>query len=306
MLRKCKTLCQDTIHTQNVETLVEKIAQSDAILVGAAAGMSAACGFDFFYHNDAMFQKYLGDFHKKYGFVGAFNGFYYHYPSSEARWAFLARNGYMEYECPTGKPYYDLMELLRGKNYHIMTTNQDFQFTRVVPEEKLSAIQGDSRFFQCSCRCHDELFHNHDMSYAMNDAIDENLCIPTELIPRCPKCGAELEPWVRGYTFLEGQKYRDEYRKINEFLQANKDRKILFLELGVGRMTPMFIQEPFWNLTYALPQAFYITVNPKDALLPEELSSKGLAIKEDIAIVLRDAVKPASGERMDDRYQDEN
>ena len=115
MLRKCKTLCQDTIHTQNVETLVEKIAQSDAILVGAAAGMSAACGFDFFYHNDAMFQKYLGDFHKKYGFVGAFNGFYYHYPSSEARWAFLARNGYMEYECPTGKPYYDLMELLRGK-----------------------------------------------------------------------------------------------------------------------------------------------------------------------------------------------
>ena len=89
-------------------------------------------------------------------------------------------------------------------------------------------------------------------------------------------------------------------------MQANKDRKILFLELGVGRMTPMFIQEPFWNLTYALPQAFYITVNPKDALLPQELSSKGLAIKGDIAIVLRDAVKTASGERMDDRYQDEN
>lgn len=87
-----------------------------------------------------MFQKYLGDFHKKYGFIGAFNGFYYHYPSPEARWAFLARMGYMEYECPTGQPYYDLMELLKGKNYHIMTTNQDFQFTRVVSEEKLSAI----------------------------------------------------------------------------------------------------------------------------------------------------------------------
>ena len=124
----------------------------------------------------------------------------------------------------------------------------------------------------------------------MNDAIDENLCIPPDMIPRCPKCGAEMEPWVRGFTFLEGKKYKDEYRKINEFLEENKEKKILFLELGVGRMTPMFIQEPFWNLTYSLPRAFYITINPKDAILPQALVGKGIAIKEDIASVLRDAV----------------
>lgn len=276
--------------SENALHLLEKIETADAILIGAAAGMSAACGFNFFYQNDSYFQKYLGAFHEKYGFTGAFNGFYYRYPSSEARWAFLARMGYMEYECETGKPYYDLMELLEGKNYHIMTTNQDFQFTRVAPEEKLSAIQGDSRYFQCSRRCHDEIFYNKEMIYAMNDAIDENLCIPTDLIPRCPQCGAELEPWVRGYTFLEGEKYRDEYRKINEFLNRNRNDRILFLELGVGRMTPMFIQEPFWNLTYRLPKAYYITVNPRDALLPRELAQKGLAIKEDIAAVLQEAV----------------
>ena len=68
-----------------------------------------------------------------------------------------------------------------------MTTNQDFQFTRVVSEEKLSAIQGDSRYYQCSRRCHDQIYYNKDMVYAMNAAIDENLCIPTEMIPRCPK-----------------------------------------------------------------------------------------------------------------------
>ena len=286
-----KTLTCEDAHLQNVRMLAEKIDTAEAILVGAAAGMSASCGYHFFYQNDEMFQKYLGDFHKKYGFVGAFNGFYYHYPSPEARWAFLARMGYMEYECPTGQPYYDLMKLFQGKNYHIMTTNQDFQFTRVVPEEKLSAIQGDSRYYQCSRRCHDQIYDNRETVYAMNEAIDENLCIPSEMIPHCPKCGAEMEPWVRGYTFLEGAKYREEYRKINEFLEQNKEKKILFLELGVGRMTPMFIQEPFWNLTYSLPQAFYITVNPKDALLPGEIEKKGLAIREDIAVVLRDAVR---------------
>ena len=56
-------------------------------------------------------------------------------------------------------------------------------------------------------------------------------------------------------------------------------------------MTPMFIQEPFWNLTYSLPKAFYITINPKDAILPREIEQKGLAIKEDIALVLQEAVR---------------
>lgn len=157
MLLNRKSPMDTSVHRQNVEVLLDKINGAEAILVGAAAGMSASCGFNFFYQNDALFERYLGDFHRKYGFVGAFNGFYYHYPSPEAHWAFLARMAYMEYECPTGKPYYDLMRLLSGKNFHIMTTNQDFQFTRVVPEEKLSAIQGDSRYYQCSRRCHDAI-----------------------------------------------------------------------------------------------------------------------------------------------------
>lgn len=281
----------NNIRFQNIKILVDKIANADAILVGAAAGMSAACGYNFFYQNDEIFEKYLGEFGRKYGYRGAFNGFYYRYPSPEAHWAFLARMGYMEYECETGKPYYDLMELIKDRNYHIMTTNQDFQFTRVVPDEKLSAIQGDSRYFQCSRRCHDEIYYNKEMIYAMNDTIDENLCIPSEMIPRCPKCGAEMEPWVRGYTFLEGKKYKDEYRKINEFLEENKEKKILFLELGVGRMTPMFIQEPFWNLTLSFPKARYIAVNDRYDFLAEEIEEKGMVIVADIARVLQDAVK---------------
>ena len=33
--------------------------------------------------------------------------------------------------------------------------------------------------------------------------------------------------------------------------------------MGVGRMTPMFIQEPFWAMTQYMKNSFYI--NPKDA-----------------------------------------
>ena len=114
-------------------------------------------------------------------------------------------------------------------------------------------------------------------------------------IKRCtPKRGSPPEIRAIG-KIITLHNPLEEYRKINEFLTANQNKKILFLELGVGRMTPMFIQEPFWNLTYSLPQAYYITINPKDALLPQALSQKGRAIKEDIAAVLQDAAAHMSG-----------
>lgn len=93
-----------------------------------------------------------------------------------------------------------------------------------------------------------------------------------------------MQKWNHGFG-------HGHYNKLNTFLKANKNKKILFLELGVGRMTPMFIQKPFWKMTYAWPDAYYITINPRDALVPEELKQKGFAIYEDIAKVLADARK---------------
>lgn len=110
------------------------------------------------------------------------------------------------------------------------------------------------------------------------------------MVPKCPVCGGHMELWVRSYVFLEGTKFRSEHRKYREFLLENQNKKVLFLELGVGQMTPMFIKEPFWNMTYSWPDAYYVTINPNDALLPEQLEDKGLAIHEDIAAVLRDVL----------------
>lgn len=282
---------KDEQYKKVINSLIQRIQDADAIVVGAASGMSAAAGFRHYYEHDKDFVENLGEFEKKYGYRNTFDGFYYHYQTSEERWAFISRNLCMILDAQTGQPYYDLYEILKDKNYYILTTNQDTQFNRVFPEEKISAIQGDWRYFQCSQRCHDELYDSVDILHKLNKSIDENIRIPKDMIPRCPRCGAEMEPWVRSWIFLEGKKYREEYNKLNTFLKANKNKKILLLELGVGRMTPMFIQEPFWQMTYSWPNAYYITINPRDALVPEELKEKGFAIYEDIAKVLTDVRK---------------
>ena len=74
-------------------------------------------------------------------------------------------------------------------------------------------------------------------------------------------------------------------------LDAHARQKILFLELGVGRMTPAFIQEPFWALTAQLPQAGYIAVNNRTQFLPRAIEDRGLAVRADIADVLADVRK---------------
>lgn len=276
-------------YQDNINTLLNKILEAEAIVVGGAAGMSEAIGHTSFYHTDENFLKHFGEFADKYGFNNLFMGYHYRYPTSEERWAFLATEMKLIHDAEAGCPYLDLLQLLQDKNYFLVTTNQDAQFSKTFPEEKVSLLQGDLRYFQCGSRCHDQIYFNKEQVENMYANIDGTR-IPTELIPVCSKCGQEMEPWIRSYEFLEGSSYQSELRKYNEFLIKNKDKKILFLELGVGTMTPMFIKEPFWNMTYSLPNAYYITINPKDAIVPKELKEKGLAIKEDIAHVLQDAL----------------
>lgn len=274
------------VSKEKIELLRQKIDEADAIVVGGSSGMSAASGFVFYYQEDDVFRRMAGSLAKKYDRHNMFDLFYDRRPSRGEQWALMLRIIHYIYECYTGETYTDLAELLKGKDYYIATTNQDAQFYRVFPAERITRIQGDWRYWQCSRPCHDEIYYNKERVLELCPKIVGDT-LPDELIPRCPHCGKELAPWVRGYTFLEGEYYQREMKRYLDFLRANSRRKVLFLELGVGMMTPMFIKEPFMNMTYQFPNAFYATVNPQHAIIPKEIARKSLAISDDIAVTLK-------------------
>ncbi|MFS0777029.1 NAD-dependent protein deacetylase [Neobacillus sp. 3P2-tot-E-2] len=284
-------------YQDNIDTLRNKIREAEAIVVGGAAGMSSAAGYNW-YRDDENFRKYFNAFAEKYGIDSIFGGFYYRFRTEEERWAYLATLINFVAEVPIGQPYKDLNQILSGKNYYILTTNQDTQFLQEFSEEKVSAIQGNWTYLQCSSRCHDGVYPYAEQAKELCTHI-EGTRIPSSMVPKCPECGGPMELWVRSFVFLEGAKYREEHKKYREFLLENQHKKVLFLELGVGLMTPMFIKEPFWNMTYSWPDAYYITINPNPEhnLLPGELKGKGLAVHEDIAQVLRDVLAKQQKER---------
>ena len=72
-------------YEEQVKLLAEHIKEAEAIVVGAASGMSAAAGYRHYYERDKDFVEYLGDFEKKYGYHNSFDGFYYRYRTSQRK-----------------------------------------------------------------------------------------------------------------------------------------------------------------------------------------------------------------------------
>ena len=244
------------VSAEKIQLLREKISEADAIVVGGASGMSAASGFVFYYKDDEVYRRLAGGLARKYGIHSMFDAFYDRRLTAGERWAVILRTTRYIYECGTGGTYRDLAELLEDRNYYVVTTNQDAQFFRVFPTRNITRIQGDWRYWQCSLPCHDGIYDNHDEVMWLCDAICGD-ALPEKLIPRCPHCGAPMEPWVRSHVFLQGKFYHREMKRYRDFLEKHRQGKVLFLELGVGMMTPMFIKEPFMNMVYQWPHAFY-------------------------------------------------
>lgn len=231
------------------------------MVVGVGSGLSSACGYNH-YGPVPFFTDNMQPFIEKYGFRSFFQGLTYLYSTAEEQWAYLANYVKLMYDTPVGRPYQDLHKLLQDKPYFILTTNVDMQLDKEFPNENICHFQGDMRYRQCQQPCNDEVYLNDDIVQLV-DSFDDPTVLPTELLPRCPDCGRVMTLWVRDDHFLEGSHWQQQVDRYRQFLKAHYGERLLFLELGVGDMTPNIIKLPFWKMTKELPHARYVIINTK-------------------------------------------
>ena len=116
----------------------------------------------------------------------------------------------------------------------------------------------------------------------------ENMKIPTELLPVCPHCGKPLTMNLRSDDkFVEDGGWHRAAERYENFLRTWQGQKILFLELGVGFNTPVIIKYPFWQMTAKNPNATYACINQGQAMCPREIQRQAICINADIGSILQ-------------------
>ena len=268
-----------------IEKLQEALRETDAIIVGAGAGLSTSAGFTY---SGERFERHFADFIGKYGFTDMYSAGFYPFPTEEEHWAYWSRHIYYNRYVPAPKPVYDnLLKLLKDKDYFVITTNVDHQFQKAgFDKKRLFYTQGDYGLFQCAKPCHQKTYDNEELVKRMI-AEQMDMRIPSELIPRCPVCGGPMKVNLRAdETFVEDEGWHAASERYTEFIRRHKDGKVLFLDLGSGGNTPVIFKIPFIRWTMQNPNAIYATVNLGEAFTVDQIADRSIVIDADINDVL--------------------
>lgn len=165
-------------------------------------GLSASAGFTY---GGKAFHENFSDFEDKYGFHDMYSGGFYPYDTMEEHWAYWSRcifiNRYQDAPIPV---YENLYEIVKDKNYFVITTNVDHCFQKAgFDKQRLFYTQGDYGLFQCSVPCHNKTYDNEEIIRRMV-AKQQDMKIPSELVPHCPVCGKPMTMNLRSdNTFVE-------------------------------------------------------------------------------------------------------
>ena len=256
------------------------------MVVGAGSGLSASAGMTY---SGARFERYFSDFREKYGIQDMYSGGFYPFGSLEEYWAWWSRQIMVNRYEKAPKPVYeDLLRIVEGRDYFVLTTNVDHQFQLAgFDKQRLFYTQGDYGLWQCSGPCHQTNYDNEERVRRMV-AEQRDMRVPSELVPHCPKCGRPMTMNLRvDGTFVQDEGWYAAARRYEDYLRRHKGLRVLFLELGVGGNTPGIIKYPFWKMTYEDRNAVYASIDREEPYVPREIRGRSIPITADIGEALR-------------------
>ena len=265
----------------------QAIQQADCIIIGAGSGLSTAAGL---LYSGEKFEKDFKEFIGKYYFDNLYSASFYEFKTQEEKWAFFAKmikiNRYNE---KTLKLYQELYEVVKNKEYFVLSTNVDGQFYNSgFNKDKVFEVQGDYSYLQCENACHNKLYNNKELveKWLQNT---KDCKIPSDLVMKCPICGGNMDMNLRkDVNFVQDENWYKQSKKYEDFLSRSKGKNVVLLEIGVGFNTPGIIRFPFEQLTANSDKTTLIRIN-KDYPLPMlEIRNKTISFDEETNKIIED------------------
>ena len=269
---------------QRLDNAKKAMDDVDYMIIGAGAGFSAAAGLEY---SGKRFDDNFQDFIEKYGVEDMYSATFYPYGTQEEKWAHWIRHVYVNrYSVGKTKLYGQLLELVKDKDYFVLTTNVEHQFwINGFEDKKIFATQGDYGLMQCEKACHDNLYSNEELVFEGIEKI-EDCKIPSDLVPVCPVCGGNMEINIRKDNFfVEDEKWHEMNGNYSNFLNS-ADGNIVLLEIGVGYNTPGIIRYPFEQMAYNNEGITLIRLNKDFPNAIPENKDKTIGFDENVEDIL--------------------
>ena len=265
----------------------QAIKQADYIIIGAGAGLSTAAGL---LYSGEKFKKDFKEFIEKYHFEDLYSASFYNFKTQEVKWAFFAKmiklNRYNETPL---KLYQELYEIVKNKEYFVLSTNVDGQFYNSgFDRKKVFEIQGDYSYLQCENACHNKLYNNKELveKWIHNT---KNCKIPSNLIMKCPVCGGNMDMNLRkDENFVQDEHWYEMSQRYDEFLNKIQNKNVVLLEIGVGFNTPGIIRFPFEQMTATNERITLIRINKDYPLTMLEIKNKTILFDEETNKIIQD------------------
>ncbi|MBO9539037.1 NAD-dependent protein deacetylase of SIR2 family [bacterium] len=263
-----------------IEETLARLARAERVLIGAGAGLSVDAGIN--YLDTAYFARRFPamlqyGFTCQYEFMGDLDW------SEELQWGYLADHvNAVRYETPAQPVYTKLFELVKDKDYFVITSNVDAQFAKGgFSEGRIFTRQGRYDYLQCLAPCTTEVWPIEpviDRILPVIDPATQQVTDP-DVIPRCPHCGGPVFMNVRGGPWFVEEPYEALGEQFNDWLDDAWGAPLLLVEIGAGFNTPSVIRWPMEQIAQQHPDAHLLRVNPDYPQLPPELSGKATSVR---------------------------
>lgn len=172
----------------------------------------------------------------------------------------------------SGKEYKILEELVRDKDYFIISSNVDGGLVfSDFKEDRWVTPMGNPFKFQCADLACDGLrdFSKEKELFWKEDKI------------LCPKCNNEMKINIREKENPEQYNeagYLSQWEKYQKWLSCTLNRKLVILELGEGFEFPSLFRWPFEKLAFFHQKSKLIRVNQKLWQLGEEIKDRAVSV----------------------------
>jgi NAD-dependent SIR2 family protein deacetylase len=250
-----------TLLSPEYHTAVQFLADAEALLIGAGAGMGVDSGLPAFRGTQGFWSAYPA--YQGRSFMDMANPETFT-SDPELAWGFYGHrlNLYRQHAPHAGfailRRWVEAMPL----GAFVMTSNVDGHFQRAgFAPEQVYECHGSIHHLQCHAGCPD----TWPADQVQLD-VDPQTFRARSALPRCPQCGALAPPNILMFYDGDWQRgcYESQHRRYKTWLRTVQNRRLVVIELGAGTTIATVrhtCEYDAWRL---------IRINPEDTASPHQ------------------------------------